>query len=1062
MFGPSPRAFKPPAPPFFARFPRFPGRRPPPGCRSTLGAGSVQAGPIQTIPGAAANFQRRESGMRTRFSTPPSPGLPRRAALAAAVLVAGLAHPPRTRADDGPEPAAPAWMLGESDAAPRLLSHGLSQSAPHRGQTCETFSIDAAAGSTLRLELPIGQAAVIDELTAAAWIRANRPAIRLAARVMLPDFVSRKTGRPVELLLPGPSSSDVDRWEQVRVTGLPQGLARRLPALHLEHGPQGTAAGAVVTHLVLDMYSAPGRYEIAIDDVTISGRVPVAGRGPPTRDPLVRPVTAETSGPPVDPPAGLARGVLEVAGIPFFPRVLDHSGEPLAAISALGFNCVRLPEPATAELLAEARTAGLWVVCPPPTIPDIDLRDPDSVPALRNWDRVLMWDLGSGLAAADVAPLAEQARRIRACDLRQGRPLVASADSDLREVSRHVDMLVARRTVLGTSLELTDYLTWLRERPRLTRPGTPLLATLSTEIDPRAARQAMALAGIGGRGLAVDPESLCLAAISAVAAGARGILFASSSRIDADHHEARLRAAAAREMNMRLAVLEPWAAAGRFSATAQTSDPEVQAMVVEAARARMVVAWRCVQGAQICARRYEGALPKDEAALTVLVPGMPEAHQAWVVGPGGLKPLRQRRVTGGVAVTLDHFTSHALVLCSGEPAVTAHVQERLRQAAPAEMASARTLAGLVLADDAALLGNLPPQALGNLPVAAMLGTARQDAVEAEGVAAADPATAVEKFRRCTAICGQFERLTWERGVQGTGSMLSLMASPLSISDATLAEQWRFTEAVAAAVPGPELLAGGAMERVDDLAGGGWRHFAQEQSEIRTAVEISRVKPFAGGGCLRLEARAAEADAPPIVVETPPVWITTPPLAVPVGKLLEISARVWVPKPILGSVDGLLVFDSLGGPALAERVGATRDWTRLAVYRIVPPDAVGEPLTVTFAVTGLGEALIDDVSVRVLEHGLPATPATTVSTTPGPGFPTPHDLLSGPPPIPRPAPAVRPAANPPPAAGPQWPGMNLEWPNLLPFAASPDTPPPGVGGGTIDPFKRARPTPPSAP
>ena len=1003
--------------------------------------------------------------MRMRFPPRPSRRLPARPAGLAFAVVAGLlvAAPPAAAAEPQ-EPEATTWTLVESDAAPRVLSHSLSRSAPHRGAICEELSIEAAAGSTLRLEMPVGPAAVIDEFTASAWIKANRPAIRLAARVVLPGFVSRKTGEPVVVLLHGPPSTDVDRWQQLRITGLPQALARCLAALHLEHGAQGSAAGAVVTHLALDLYSSPGRYDVFIDDVAVAGSVAPAGGRSVSRDPLVRQAAAEASGPPVDPPAGLARGVLEVAGLPFFPRSLDHNGEPLASIADLGFNCVRLAEPATGGLLAEARAAGLWVICPPPAIPDVDLRDPDTVPALRNWDRVLMWDLGSGLAEGDVESLAEQARRVRACDQRTGRPLVASADSGLRNVSRHVDMLVARRTVLGTSLELVDYLTWLRERPRLTRPGTPLVATLSTEIDPQAARQAAALSGVGGRGLAVDPESLCLGALSAVAAGTRGIFFASSRRIDADDHEARLRAAAAREMNMRLAVLEPWAAAGRFSAAAQTSDREVRAVVMEAARARMVVAWRCVQGAQICARRYEGALPKDEAALTILVPGMPESHQAWEVGPGGLKPLKQRRVTGGVAVTLDHFTSHALVLCSGEAAVTAHVQERLRASAPAELASARTLAGLVLADDAALLGGLPAAALGNLPVAAMLGAAQQDAVEAERLAASDPAAAVVKFRRCTAICGQFERLAWERGVQGTGSMLSLMASPLSISDATLAEQWRFTEALAAAGPGQELLAGGGMERVDDLAIAGWRHFAQEQAEIITSVEVSRDRHFSGGGSLRLHARAALAGDPPIVVETPPVWVTTPPLAAPVGKLLEISARVWVPKPITGSVDGLLVFDSLGGPALAERVGATRDWTRLAVYRIVPPDAAGEQLVVTFAVTGLGEAFIDEVSVRVLEHGAPGVPATTVSTTPGAAFPAPGEMLSGQPDIPRPAPPSRPdpPGPPGPAAAAPWPGMNLEWPKLLPFGQSPDAPPPGIGGGTVDPFKRARPTPPPVP
>jgi hypothetical protein len=108
---------------------------------------------------------------------------------------------------------------------------------------------------------------------------------------------------------------------------------------------------------------------------------------------------------------------------------------------------------------------------------------------------------------------------------------------------------------------------------------------------------------------------------------------------------------------------------------------------------------------------------------------------------------------------------------------------------------------------------------------------------------------------------------------------------------------------------------------------------------------------------------------------------------------------------------------------------------------------------------LGEALVDDVAVRVLERGGGGTPATAVSTATPSGFPGPADLLGGtatePPTaaLPRPAPP----AFPPPAAtrAPQWPGMSLEWPQLLPFGQSADAPPPGVGGGTIDPFKRAR-------
>ena len=961
---------------------------------------------------------------------------------------------------EGPDVA---WTIDDLDAGQRVLSHTRSRERPHGGAACEQIVFEVTSGSLLRVQIPVGAANVIDEWQAALWVRANCPAMRLAARVVLPSFISAKTNRPVEVLVPGTTTKSIEQWERLELNDVAAILKQQLPALRAQHGSTGDLVGAVTTHLVLEVQSAPGQYEIAIDDMTVSGIVAAPLIAAPAHPPAV-----ENTVPATEPSSGLSRGVLEVNGLPFFPRALDYNGEKLETIAALGFNCVRLNEPAPAHFLTDARQAGLWVICPPPVLPDVDIRDPESLPVFSsNWDRVLLWDMGSELDESDVDELAERARRVRACDQRAGRPLIASADSGLRSISRHVDLLIARRTVLGTSLELIDYLTWLRERPRLTRPGTPLLATLSTELDPRAAWQAAALSGIGARGLAVDPESLSLASLAAVAAGTRGILYSSSRRIDGHDHESRSRAAASQAMNLKLKVLEPWGAAGRFAAAAQASDPEVQAVVIEAARARMVLVWRCVQGAQIVARHYQGDLPKDSAPLVLLVPGVPEAHQAWEVGPQGLRPLKQKRVTGGVSIVLDSFRSSSLVLLSGEPAVTAHVQEKLRDLSPLVLASARALADITVADGTHLLARLPPAALGNLPAAKMLSEAQLDAVAGESLALSDPAAAIIKLNRASAIAGQLERLAWERGVLATGSMV---ASPLSTSDAALAEHWRLVEALTSTSPGPELLAGGGMERIENLSGNGWRHFALRQSTMRTSVEISRTQPAAGTGSLRMKAEAANPADAPVVVETPPVWVTTPPIKAPVGKLLEIQAQVWVPQPVKGSVDGLLVFDSLGGPALAERVGKTRGWRRLVLYRIVPVEAADEPFTVTFALTGMGEACIDAVSIRTLERNASGTAATIVSSTPSseslPSFPQPGELLdplsittlptaplasTG-----TPTPIVTPPKADAATPAQQWPGMNLDWPKLLPFGQSPNAPPPGPGGGKIDPFKRARP------
>ncbi len=63
----------------------------------------------------------------------------------------------------------------------------------------------------------------------------------------------------------------------------------------------------------------------------------------------------------------------------------------------------------------------------------------------------------------------------------------------------------------------------------------------------------------------------------------------------------------------------------------------------------------------------------------------------------------------------------------------------------------------------------------------------------------------------------------------------------------------------------------------------------------------------------------------------------------------------------------MIFDSLGGEALAERIGRTNGWKQFALYRVAPQSGA---MYVTFALSGLGEAWIDDVAVQVLDAPMP--------------------------------------------------------------------------------------------
>jgi hypothetical protein len=130
--------------------------------------------------------------------------------------------------------------------------------------------------------------------------------------------------------------------------------------------------------------------------------------------------------------------------------------------------------------------------------------------------------------------------------------------------------------------------------------------------------------------------------------------------------------------------------------------------------------------------------------------------------------------------------------------------------------------------------------------------------------------------------------------------------------------------------------------------------------VNTEVQLVANDPHSGQGSLQLRVWPADPKVAVGMLETPPMWITTAAAPVASGQLVRIRGWVDVPTPITNSVDGLLIFDSLTGPALAERIGQTRGWQEFALYRIAPQAGA---LTVTFALTGVGTARIDDVAIE---------------------------------------------------------------------------------------------------
>ena len=82
----------------------------------------------------------------------------------------------------------------------------------------------------------------------------------------------------------------------------------------------------------------------------------------------------------------------------------------------------------------------------------------------------------------------------------------------------------------------------------------------------------------------------------------------------------------------------------------------------------------------------------------------------------------------------------------------------------------------------------------------------------------------------------------------------------------------------------------------------------------------------------------------------------------VGQLVRIHGWVNIPAPIAGSVNGLMVVNSLGGDDLAERFDETVGWKELP--SIAPPRSRAG-MGVTFVLSGLGEARLDNLTIEVM-------------------------------------------------------------------------------------------------
>jgi hypothetical protein len=902
--------------------------------------------------------------------------------LIVAVLLLTAANPSRSAAQATAAPGQAAWRQdfegpvnswsdAGGDAAYTVVAHQRVRGGAHGGQGSEWIQVAAQTGSKVYFAHEIGRPWVIEELRPTLWVYADRPGLDFLAEVTLPRTRDPRTGKSLTTYVPGSAYTTPGRWQQLAITDFTRALLHQVHILRSQLSLNVDSREAFVSRVLLNVYGGAGVTNVWTDDLEVYGHVPSAGVStvalttPPPAPPSGQAVAANASAPnssgpataPAAPPEPLRRevklagSVLKVNEYPIFPRAVEYRGERLTFLKQMGFNTIWLRTVPSRDLLWEARQLGLWLVSPPPEI----MADQEEGTIGPEFEPVLVWDLGHGLTGETLEANRRRTEQVRLADSRFSRPLICAPSNNLRSYSRQTNLLLIDRQPLGTSLEMPHYGDWLGRQRLLALPGTPIWTAVQTQAGEGLRRQ-LAVLSSAAPPTVVGYEQIKLLVYTAISSGSRGLLFLSDSSLEAQDDQTRQRVTALQLLNQELAVIEPIVAGGSFIGTAKSNQPLVTGAIMRDDRARIVMPMWLAPGSQ-CVAPEAAANP-----LLLTLPGVPESSNIFELASGRLEPLRHLRQPGGTQVTLEEFGLSSLLFLAQDPLIIDAVNRLAANVGPQTAHLERYLAGQKLDDVVrvyAQIGGRMPQ----INPGPELETSRQNLKLCDArLTSNDYSMASIYARRAMKPLRKLERAAWDAAMKGRDSSVML---PGTSSFQALPWYWALNDRIRAMRPGANHLPGGDFENIPLMVQSGWRHFQHVAPGIQSAADLLPDARHDGRMGLRLTARADTPENPPAIIEMPPLWISSPAMPVAAGQIVRIHGWVNVPTAITGSVDGLMVVESLTGEEMALRIDKTAGWREFTMYRIAP---LSGPMALTFVLTGLGEVRLDDVTIEVLEGG----------------------------------------------------------------------------------------------
>ena len=709
-----------------------------------------------------------------------------------------------------------------------------------------------------------------------------------------------------------------------------------------------------------------------------SGTMPVSGT-----EPLSFPQTVETPFPEV----GFRERILTFGGTkPVAIRAIEYQGEKLAFLKSLHFNAVWLKSPPTRELLDEAKEADLWLIAPPP-VGDQTVSTEGSAlggppvaaeqgvlpyfnrsPIGTDYDRVLMWDLGSNLTRSRLEAVQGSAKLIHGLDPHR-RPIVCNVSSGVADYTfQEIDLLLLRREPILTSLDMIDYGRWLKSYQNLGTLGFPYWNTIQTQPEERMLAQCRFFGAVEEMPSIISYEQLRQQVRLSMAADMHGLLFSSNTPLDGADHESQYRAAALELINLELVLTDAWFAGGKPEELIDSDDSGISAAILRTERTSLLLPISIEPDTQL----VFGQAAANNRSFTVPIR---DGYSADLLLPGNLRKIPSSRRAGGVHLDLEEISMNSLVFLAQSDWYTRVMAEKSPKLGNRMATLAIRLAKMRLDTFRQTLGELQRMNdEGKIPKTGrgpLLPIPEQETVLQQTCSAIclaedylkqnDPPQAYLQAERALREIRMNERAFRQIATRLDNTHPVL---PVSVSFNTLPAYLEVYDKLHTGrlrVGGANRLIGGDMEKTEDWTTGKWTRYETLPAGIATGLSRNPAAARNGNFGLALTVTQSAADAP-VEMESPPLTVEVP-VPVRTGELLCVEGWIRIPKPLVNGVDGFMIYESQGGPSLALRFVDATDWRPFAFYRYAAYD--GE-MKLNFSLSGYGEVHLDDVTVRAVQ------------------------------------------------------------------------------------------------